>query len=213
MDKNIFKDIEEIIKPYFEEGGSHEFSHTQRVYNLALKISRNKKVDLDVIRAAALLHDIARFREDKGEIKCHAEESAKMAKLILTNLDFPKEKISKVLHAIRVHRHSKGLKAKSKEAEILQDADRLDALGAIAIGRMFSTGGKIGLPLYKPNRPLGGSYSGYKSDSTIHGFYSKILKITPNTFKTEIARKIANGRYIYVQKFLDRFIKEWNGKK
>jgi uncharacterized protein len=213
MDEKIFKKIRDSIKPYFEDGGSHEFSHTQRVYDNALKISKKEKVDIDVVKAAALLHDIARLKEDNGEVKCHAEEGAKMAKEILTELKFPEEKISKVLHAIKVHRHSKNLRAESREAEVIRDADRLDALGAITIGRMFSTGGKLGMPMYKPEVPFGKVYSGYKSDSTIHGFYAKILKITPNTFKTKTARRIAKERYTYVQRFLERFIQEWNGKK
>src|SRR3989339_672723 len=167
MKDNFFKELKEKIQSNFEEGGSHAFDHTERVYNLGIKIGKEEKADLEIIKVAALLHDI------------------------------------------EVHRHSKGLIAKSKEAKIIQDADRLDALGAITIGRMFSTGGKINRPLYNPEIPFGKIYKGYYSDSTIHGFYAKILKITPNTFNTKSAKKLAKGRYKFVEKFLDQFFKEW----
>lgn len=205
--------LREKIKDYFEKGGSHAFDHTERVYNLALKLSENKKMDLEVVKAAVLLHDIGRLKEDNKEIKCHAEEGAKMAEEILKEMNFPEDKIKNVIHCIKVHRHSKGLKAETKEAEIIQDADRLDALGAITIARMFSTGGKLGKPLHNSNIPFGEVFQGYKSYSTIHGFYSKILKIKPETFNTIEAKKIAKGRYKFVEKFVDEFLKEWEGKK
>ncbi len=211
LNETFFEKLKEQAKQYSESGGSHEFSHTERVYNLALKISKNENVDLEILKAAVLLHDIAREKEDKGECKCHAEEGAKLAKEILKNLNFPREKIDKVAYVIRVHRHSTNITPETKEAAILQDADRLDALGAITIGRMFSTGGKIGRPLYDPKIPPT-EVKGY-STTTINGFYNKILKITPETFKTKEAKEIAKGRYKFVQEFLERFIKEWEGKE
>ena len=177
MKDNFFKELKEKIQSNFEEGGSHAFDHTERVYNLGIKIGKEEKADLEIIKVAALLHDIARLKEDNNEIECHAEHGGKMAKEILEQMNFPKDKIKEIVHCIEVHRHSKGLIAKSKEAKIIQDADRLDALGAITIGRMFSTGGKINRPLYNPEIPFGKIYKGYYSDSTIHGFYAKILKI------------------------------------
>lgn len=212
MDDQFYEKLKEKIQGYYELGGSHAFDHTQRVYNLSLRLSKNQKVDLDVVKAAALLHDVARLKEDKEEVECHAEHGAIMAEKILRDIRFPDEKIEKACYAIKVHRDSKGIKAETKEAEILQDADRLDALGAITIGRMFSTGGKIDRPLYKPEIPFGKVYPGYYSDSTIHGFYAKILKITPDSFNTKEAQKIAKKRYEFVQEFLDHFFKEWEGK-
>ena len=128
--KSFFKDLKEKIQPNFEEGGSHAFDHTERVCNLALKIGKKEKADLDILKAAALLHDISRLKEDNNEIECHAEHGAEMAEKILKEMNFPEEKIKNVDHSIKVHRHSKGLSGETKEAEILQDADRLDALGA-----------------------------------------------------------------------------------
>jgi uncharacterized protein len=212
MEDKLIQKIKNKIQIYFEPGGSHAFDHTQRVLNLSIKLAKAQKVDLDVLKAAALLHDIARIKEDSGQVECHAEHGAEMARHILANMNFSKDKIEKICYAIKVHRHSAGIKAKTKEAQILQDADRLDALGAITIARMFSSGGKLGIPIYNPNVPLGKVYPGYKSDSTIHGFYAKILKITPDKFNTAQAKKIAKNRYAFVKEFLSQFKKEWDGK-
>jgi uncharacterized protein len=211
--ESFFKELKEKIQPYYEEGGSHAFDHSQRVYNLALKIGKKEKADLDVIKAAALLHDVARLKEDNKEVECHAEHGAEMAEKILREMNFPEDKIKNVVHSIKVHRDSKKLTPETKEAKILQDADRLDALGAITIARMFSTGGKFDIPLYKPEIPFGKNvYPGYKSDSTIHSFYARILKIKPETFHTPLAKKLAAARYKFVEKFLNQFFKEWEGK-
>jgi len=213
MEEKFFKELIEKVQSYFENGGSHGFDHTERVLNLSLKISEEVKgIDLDVVKAAAILHDIARLMEDKGKISCHAEEGAKLAKEILEKTNFPREKIEKVCYSIKVHRHSSNITPETKEAEILQDADRLDALGAITIARMFSTGGKMERPLYKPEIPFGDVKKGYDCDSTIHGFYGKILKIKPETFKTAKAKKIAKHRYKIVEDFLTEFKKEWAGE-
>jgi uncharacterized protein len=211
LKEDFFKKLKEKIQPYFIKGGSHAFDHTERVYNLSIKLAKNKKVDLDILKAAVLLHDIARLKEQNKECECHAEYGAEIAKKILKEINFPEEKIKDVVYAIKVHRHSKKIKAETKEAEILQDADRLDALGAITIARMFSTGGELNRPLYDPKIPFDDkTYNFYTS--TIHGFYHRILKITPETFNTKEAKEIAKERYKFVQEFLDRFLKEWEGK-
>jgi uncharacterized protein len=212
INEEFYKKLKTKIQSNFEEGGSHAFDHTERVYNLALKIGKKEKADLDVLKAASLLHDIARLKEDNNEVECHAEHGAIMAEKLLKEMNFPEDKIKNVVYSIKVHRHSKGLTAENKEAKILQDADRLDALGAITIARMFSTGGKINRSLYKPEIPFGEVHKGYYSDSTIHGFYAKILKITPETFNTTFAKKLAKGRYKFVEKFLKQFFKEWKGE-
>lgn len=209
MNEIFFQELRKKVKPYFKEGGSHAFDHVERVYNLALRLAEKNNIDLDVLKAAVLLHDIARVKEDNNEVECHAEEGAEMAKSILKEMNFPEDKIELVSYAIRVHRHSKGMKAETKEAEILQDADRLDALGAITVGRMFSTGGELNRPLYDPSIPLEGKSV---NSSTIHGFYRKIFKIKPEEFNTEEAKKIAKERYKFVEEFVDRFLKEWNGE-
>ncbi len=216
MNDKFFEGLKEKIKPYFEDYGGHSFEHTKRVYNLALKIAENEiknnnsEIDLDIIKASALLHDIARKKEDTGEIKCHAKEGAKIAREILSKTEFPKEKIPNVCNAIATHRYSKKLKANTREAEILQDADRLDALGAIIIARVFHRCGKIKTPMYNPDIPKSEIYvNSNESKTAINHFYEKILKIKPETFKTKKAQEIAKKRYEFVKEFVERFEKEW----
>jgi len=211
MKNNFFIELKKKIKPYFEKHGGHDFAHTERVYRNAIKISKGENIDLDVVKAAALLHDIAREMEDIGKIKCHAEEGAKIAKRILREINFPEEKIEKVVHAIKVHRHSKNKKAETKEAKIIQDADRLDALGAVCIARVFSYGAKKGRLIYDPKIKPKQKYEG-DSETSINHFYEKIFKIKPETFKTKKARSMAEKRYKFVKNFVNQFIKEWEGR-
>ncbi|MFH1238153.1 MAG: HD domain-containing protein [archaeon] len=218
MEEEFFNKLREKILPYFESDDGHGFDHVDRVYRLALKISEGENVDIDIIRAAALLHDVARSKEDtdtslsldKQNI-CHADEGAKMACEILKEVNFPKEKIEKVAYAISVHRYSKRLNAETREAEILQDADRLDALGAIIIARMIQATVKRNFPIYDEGIPVKEKYDGSKS-TVINHIYEKILKITPESFKTVKAREIAKGRYDFVKEFAERYVRESRGE-
>jgi len=212
MDEDFYDELREKVKKGFEGGdGSHDFGHVSRVYNNALLLSQDEPVDFDVVRISALLHDIARPLEESKNI-CHAEEGAKMAIEILGEMGVPQDKILKIASAIATHRYSKHLKPESKEAEILQDADRLDALGAITIARIFTYGGKKNRLLYGPNF-LSKKVSGEKNTySSLNHFYDKIFKLKPEGFHTAKAREIAKGRYDFVKQFVDRFEKELEGK-
>lgn len=211
MDKKFFDKLREKVKGIMENDVSHGFDHVERVYNLAMRIAKTEKVDLDILKSAVLLHDVARGKENKGEIECHASGGKIIAKEILSEMKFPKEKISAVLHCIEVHRYSKNLKAEAKEAEILQDADRLDALGAITIARIFMYNGHRGNPLHDPKREPEEYYHGQETTAINH-FYEKIFEIKPETFNTKEARKFAKERYDFVKKYVERFLKEWDGK-
>ena len=201
------------VKKYYEDLGGHGFDHVVRVHRMAMKIAKKEKADLRVVDAASWLHDIARAQEDLKGRKglCHASEGAKFAKKILKKLNFPEKKIENVTHCIAVHRFSKGLKAETKEAKILQDADRLDALGAICIARVFMFNGLKKLPLHIPERKPEKHYHGQETTAINH-FYEKILKIKPETFHTKLAKKIAKKRYDSIKEFLKSFKDEWEGK-
>ena len=206
MKDDFIKKLGEKARSYSEDGAGHSFDHVSRVCKMAERISEGQDVDMDIVRASALLHDVARVRE--GELKvCHAEEGARMAPGILNEVGFPAEKIDAVVHAILVHRYSKCLKAETREAEILQDADRLDALGAVTIARIFSFGG-----LKRRLMHISGQTGREDNKTSPSHFYRKIFKLNPETFKTPKAREIARSRYDYVKGFVDRFEKEWEGE-
>jgi uncharacterized protein len=206
MTGDFIERLKEKAQGYFEGGAGHSFDHVSRVCKMAEKISGGEDVDMDIVRAAALLHDVARVREGELDV-CHAEEGARMAPGILNEVGFPAEKVDAVVHAILVHRYSKRLKAETREAEILQDADRLDALGAVTIARIFSFGGLKRRLMY-----ISGEIGSEDNKTSLSHFYRKIFKLNPETFKTPKAREIAKGRYDYVKGFVDRFEKEWEGE-
>jgi uncharacterized protein len=204
----VFERIKKISHESFRHS-HHDESHVERVYNLAVRIAKNENADLDVVKAAALLHDISRALEDEGKIADHAIEGAKIAKKILEEVSFPEEKAAKVIHCIEVHRFKKGMKAESLEAKILQDADRLDIIGAVGIARAFTRGGWSNTPIYDPLIPPKEKYDG-ESLTSVNHIYEKILKVK-DAINTKTASKIAEERHKFVEQFLDRLLKEWKG--
>ena len=213
MGEEFFKKLKEKVKPFLERVEGHEFEHSERVFNMVMHIGKIEKADLDVLGAAALLHDIARGKEDRKEINDHALEGVKMAKEILYELGFHKDKIEAVCYAIQSHPSHLKINTKTKEAAILQDADRLDSLGAIVISRIFTFDGKNNIPVYDPSIPPDKEYVPYKSRSGINFFYEKIFKLKPETFNTKTAKEIAKHIYNFCKEFVDEFLKEWNGEK
>jgi len=209
LNDSVFEKIREKSECFLRHS-HHSKSHVERVYNLAERIAKEENADLDVVKAAALLHDIARASEDEGKIEDHAVEGAKMARKVLEEVNFPKEKIDKVVRSIEMHRFKKNMKAESWEAKILQDADRLDIIGAIGIARVFSRGGWENMPIYDPSVPPKKRYDG-RSLTSVNHIYEKNLKVK-DTLNTATAKEIATERHKFVEQFLERFLKEWEGE-
>lgn len=208
-DAIVFERIRKKTAPFFKHS-HHDLYHIERVYNLALRLAHEEGADLDTVKAAVLLHDIARAKEDEGRIKDHAEEGARMARRILEDVDFPKNKIDRVVDCIEVHRFRKGTAPKSLEAKILQDADRLDILGAVGIARVFTRGGWSNQPIYDSKSSPKEKYDG-KSDTSLNHIYEKLLKVK-GTMNTATARKLAEERHKYVEQFVERLLKEWKAE-
>jgi len=188
----------------------HYVTHVKRVYKNAFMIAKTVNCDQDVVEAAALLHDIARDEEYDGQIKDHAKEGAKKAETLLQETDFPREKIPLVVYAIASHCFKNRIKPKTIEAKILQDADRLDALGAIIITRMLRH--DFNKPIYDPKIKPQKEYTG-PSTTVINHFIEKISKITPDSFHTKTAQKIAKHRYQFVVSFFKELVDELEGKR
>jgi len=205
----VFQKIKQRSREFFRHS-HHDWSHVERVTRLALHIAEEENADLDVVRAAALLHDVARAMEDEGKIEDHALDSAIIAKKILDEVGFPTEKAAKVIKSIETHRFRHGRKPESLEAKILQDADRLDILGAIGLARVFTRGGWENNPIHDPTIPPKKKYDG-KSLTAVNHIYEKILKAN-DTLNTKTARKIGQERHEFVEHFLERLLKEWNGE-
>jgi uncharacterized protein len=221
--ENKFKKIKEIA----EKGSSfeHKMDHVMRVYNMCLLLAKNEDVDLDILKAAALLHDIARSKEDEdktGKVD-HALLGAEMAESILKDLDFPREKIQSVKDCIASHRYRNDHEPKTMEAKILFDADKLDTIGAIGVARSFVWIGKNNANIYSDEDSKkyvkenleGGKLNGKIIDKTKHSpqieFETK-TKFLKEKLYTGKGKKICEERIEYVEKFLDRLEKEIKGE-
>ena len=184
---------------------AHDFEHVQRVYRNAEIISKKEEgADLDIVLAAALLHDLVVYPKGSRRTNHSADESADLAKKILSEYKYyPVEKIEKVVYAIRTHSYSKQLIPSTLEGKILQDADRLDAIGAIGIARTFSVGGSENRSLYDPKDPFCESDRGL--DDT--RWTLEIIDIK-KFMHTNTAKEIATQRTDFIESFLNQLRNE-----
>lgn len=185
----------EFARSFFEREGTHGFSHVERVFNLCLHIGREEGADLEILALASLLHDIARPLEDAGRVEDHATESAKIARRYLLSLGYPEEKVEAVAHAIEAHRFSRGPEPETLEARILSDADKLDAIGAIGIARVFMYSGEHGRDI----------------EASLRHFEEKILRLK-DMMHTKTAKRLAEGRHAFTEEFIERIRKEEEGE-
>jgi uncharacterized protein len=185
---------------------AHDFQHILRVYKNAEMISKQEKsVDLDVVLAAALLHDLVVYPKGSTKTINSADESAEVAKKILLEYkNYPIEKIEKVADAIRTHSYSKKLAPSTLEGKILQDADRLDAIGAIGLARTFSVGGSENRSLYNPLDPFCNSERQLDDRQWTLDHIKKKLLILNNSMHTKAAKKIAEERTEFIELFLNQ---------
>ena len=213
---NILKKIQNFVKEQtINEATGHDWWHINRVYNNALLINRGEKADELIISTIALFHDLYDYKVFNGNQR---EKLIETFKELNIYDKFSKEELENILFSCENMSYSKNVENKiqlSKEGKIVQDADRLDAIGAIGIARTFAYGGKIQRPIYNPelNRTeikTEQEYKELKGDSIGH-FYDKLLKLK-DLLNTETAKKVALNRHIYMEKFLEEFYKEWNGE-
>jgi len=190
----LFEELKKKVNIILGEKGSHDFSHTERVYKYSILISKGLDVDLDIVKVSALLHDIARPIEENGKTKDHALLGAIEARKILEKIGFPKEKIEIVYKCILLH-NKKEDSPHIKEARILKEADGLETMGAIGIARTFSYLGET---------------NDWNSSSTKNPLNELIRNL--NYFQLPIARKLAEKRVKITKDFYDSFIKEYNLK-
>lgn len=205
---------------------AHAMEHVMRVYNLCLHLAKHElNVDLDVLKTAALLHDIARVKEfnDKTGSIDHSALGAEMAEKIVGTLGYSEEKIAHVKHCIAAHRFRGKVKPQTKEAKILFDADKLDVLGAIGVARSFMIAGQYGQKIYSDisiQEYLKDNVVGEKADGRVRD----ISKHTPDLefelkFKhilerlyTQKAREIAKERVQFMENFFEKLKREIKGE-
>ncbi len=203
-------ETENYVKSIFaNEGSGHDWWHIHRVRNLALKIAEIEGGTRFIIEMAALLHDV-------DDWKINDDMQTSKVKTWLEKMNVGGTEAEQILEIIdQVSFKGAGVEtvATSTEAKIVQDADRLDAIGAIGIARTFAYGGSKGRPIYLPEiKPeQHDDFESYKKTTapTINHFYEKLLLLR-NRLNTKTAIGIAENRHIFMEQFLEQFYREWN---
>jgi len=215
MDKQlIIQKAAEYVKLEFQNDSSgHDWWHIYRVWKNARMICQHEKADIFIVELAALLHDLDdwKFNESEDETPCKA-------KAWMESCGVDSQIIKQVCEIImRISYKGAGVENKmnSLEGFIVQDADRLDAIGAVGIGRAFAYGGYKNRTMYDPDSSpqLHATFEEYKNSksATINHFYEKLL-LLKDMMNTTAAKKIAEERHEVMLRFLDQFMKEWEGR-
>ncbi len=217
MDKEkIINVLKEYVKSICKNDATgHDWWHIQRVYNNAVLINQKEKANMFIITIIIFMHDLYDHKFYKGNVEEKLKETLEQLG-IYTFLS--KEDIENIIYSCANLGFSSNISTKkelSKEGKIAQDADRLDAMGAIGIARTFAYGGKKEKLLYDPtNNEMVNSkeYNENGSNTSISHFYDKLLKLK-DLMNTDTAKKIAIERHKYLENFLVEFLEEWSGKR
>ncbi len=197
--------------------GGHDWFHIERVWKNAKLIAKEENVDLFIVELGALLHDIADAKFYDGDESI----GPKKAKKFLTSIGINETIIQHIVNIIdnisyKNSLESSSKKFTSKELNVIQDADRLDAIGAIGIARAFNYGGFKNREIYNPkiSTDLNLSKEAYKKSNapTINHFYEKLL-LLKDKMNTNSGKQLAEKRHAFMEQYLNQFYKEWEGKK
>ena len=213
---NLIEKTKAFVKQQLQDAeGGHDWFHIERVYNNALLIAKGEECNLLIVQLGALLHDIADSKFHDGD----ETVGPALAWRFLENENVPEEIILQVVNIIENISFKGGnfeKKFHSKELDIVQDADRLDALGAIGIARTFNYGGFKNRALYDPEiKPnLAMTKEEYKASTapTINHFYEKLL-LLKDRMNTQTGKQLAEQRHRYMEDFLEQFYAAWSGEK
>jgi uncharacterized protein len=211
---HIIQKTAEFVKTELKDAeGGHDWFHTLRVWNLAKCIAKTEAVDGLTVELGALLHDIADSKFHAG----NEEIGPKKAKDFLSSLNIEKptiEHIVQIIANISFKESFASQRFKSLELDVIQDADRLDAIGAIGIARAFNYGGFMNRELYNPDiKPnMNMSKEEYKKSNapTLNHFYEKLL-LLKDKMNTATGKSMAQHRHEFMKQYLDEFLNEWNG--
>ena len=214
---SIIKQTADYVKKTLEEEWSgHDWWHVYRVWQTAKTIGAKEKADMFIVELAAILHDISDWKFSRGDDKAGAKKARKW----LEKIKVDKKIIDEVTYIVENISYKGGtnkVKMRSIEGKIVQDADRLDAMGAIGVARAFAFGGNTNAKMHDPDikpmtfRDFEDFKKSMKVNTVINHFYEKLLLIK-NLMNTKTAKEIAKGRHRYLEEFLDKFLNEWEGR-
>ena len=213
MDKELIinKTKEFVKEKLYGEGSGHDWYHIERVYNLSKYLAKKENADFFIVEMTALLHDI-----DDWKFSSNNTTDTTTTENFLKSSGVTEEDLIKIIKIIKTMSFKGGVVDSSQdtiEGKVVQDADRLDAIGAIGIARTFAYGGSKNRVIYDPNiKPINfNSLDEVKSSDnhTINHFYEKLLKLK-DRMNIKLAKEIAIARHKYMEEFLNEFYYEWN---
>ena len=189
--------------------GAHDINHLNRVWNAARTLlDTYPDADAMVVQAACYLHDIVNLPKNHPERHLASRHAAKLACEKLAQAGFPSEKLESVAHAIEAHSFSASIVPVTIEAKIVQDADRLDALGAVGLARLYYTAGRMGSALAHPTDPLAMHRDSDDKAFALDHIESKLAKL-PATMQTDAGHRLGEIRLAWLRDFRDTFVAEW----
>ncbi|GGB48632.1 HD domain-containing protein [Shewanella inventionis] len=191
----------EFIKIEMQQDLAHDIRHVCRVVNMAKSLCLSEGANMDVVVPAAYLHDCFSFAKNHPDRAQSSRFAADKAIAFLRNIDYPKTLLPAIHHAIVAHSYSANIKPQSLEAQIVQDADRLDALGAIGIARCLQVSTSLGVSLYHVDDPFCINRQANDRLFAIDHFFTKLFKLA-DTMHTESAKIEASKRIKYMKSFL-----------
>lgn len=196
------------------DSGSHGWDHVERVWKLCEHIGSAEGADLEILEPAAYLHDICRAEEKaSGGKVCHARLGAEQAREILAEHGYREEKIKRVSHCIEAHRFRRNrVDPESLEAKVLFDADKLDAMGAVGVGRAFLFAGEVGARLHNPEADIGNTRAYSTEDTAFREFSVKLSKIKDRML-TATGKRMAEERHRFMKAFFERLTREVHGQE
>jgi uncharacterized protein len=191
------------------DDGAHDTNHLHRVWrNASLLLDGHPEADALVVLAACYLHDLVNLPKNDPQRHMASRQAAQLASRQLAELGFPADKLSNVAHAIESHSFSAGIKPETVEAKIVQDADRLDALGAVGLARLFYTAGRMGSALAHADDPMALQRNLNDKAYALDHIDTKLAAL-PRQMQTVAGRKMAQARFDQLVTFRDTFIAEW----
>ena len=211
---NIITSVERLVRRAFTgERGSHDWDHTLRVHDLCLAIARKEGGDLRVLRLAVYLHDIGRTRRYGRGAGGHAARGARAARRILTRMNVDQSAVDAVVHCIATHRFRGDARPESLEAKVIFDADKLDSIGAIGIGRAFLFAGENGAKVHnRPGVDVTRTRALSKEDTAYREYLVKLRHVRGRLCTRE-GRRLARGRHAFMKRFFAQIEAEVRGRR
>jgi len=204
---NILKKLEKEVQIKMENDSAHDFEHIKRVYNNAKKLTIKEKANTKLVLSAVLLHDIVSYPKSDSRSKTSSVKSSQDAKKILKNYPFTNDEIKIITDAIKDHSFSRKKTPKTLVGKILQDADRLDAIGAVGIARVFAVGGAEHRPFYNTEDPFCSKREPNDKKWTLDHFFRKLL-LLEDLMSTKSAKIEAKRRTKILTNYLFELKKE-----